>query len=49
MIWTIDTSKIPDKNTAFCAEVILTSYKLNQTIDESIEEMKNVLKNKKGE
>ena len=48
MIIQFDTSKIPTKDDAFLAEVILLSAKLNRTIDESIEEMKNILKSKKG-
>lgn len=47
MIWQIDTSKIPDKQIAFWAELILLSKKANCTIDESIDEMRNVLKSNK--
>lgn len=43
MIWQIDTSKIPDKDMAFLAEVILLSNKNNCTIYKSIEDMKNIL------
>ena len=46
MIWQIDTPKVPDRDVAFLAEVILTSKKLNCTIDESINEMKRVLREK---
>lgn len=47
MIWQIDTSKIPDKDITFLAEVILLSAKSNCTIDKSIELMKDLLRNKK--
>lgn len=47
MIWEIDTSKVPDKQIAFWAEVTLLSWKNNCTIDESIEEMKSILKQNK--
>lgn len=46
MIWQIDSSKIPDKNIAFIAEAISISYKNNCTIDETLEEMKDVLRKK---
>ena len=46
MIWQIDTSKIPDKQIEFWAEIILLSKKFNCTIDETIEGMKSQLKNK---
>lgn len=46
MIWQIDTSKIPDKDVAFLAEVISMSYKSNCTIDKTIEDMKNILRKK---
>jgi hypothetical protein len=46
MIWQIDTSKVPDKDIAFLAEVMSISYKNNCTIDETIEEMKDVLRKK---
>lgn len=47
MIWQIDTSKVPDREIAFLAEVILLSNKFNCTIDETIENMKKTLKEKK--
>jgi hypothetical protein len=47
MIWQIDTTKIPDKEVSFLAEVILLSKKSNCTIDESIELMKELLRGKK--
>jgi hypothetical protein len=46
MIWEIDTSKIPDRQMAFWAEVILLSKKYNQIIDKTIEEMKKVQESK---
>jgi hypothetical protein len=47
MIWQIDTSKIPDRQIEFWAELILLSKKFNCTIDETIEDMKQQLSNKK--
>jgi len=46
MIWQINTSKIPDKDLAFLAEVILLSNKFNCTIDKTIEGMRDKLINK---
>lgn len=46
MIWQIDTSKTPDKDIAFLAEVMSLAYKQNCPIDEVINDMRNVLKAK---
>lgn len=46
MIWTIDTSKIPDKQLAFWADLILLANKQNCPIDEIIKDMSILLKTK---
>lgn len=48
MIWQIDTSKIPDKQKAFWAELILLAQKNNSTIDKVVEDMRKLLKNKES-
>lgn len=44
MIWQIDTTKIPDKDVAFLAEVISLAYKQNCPIDNVINGMRDLLK-----
>jgi len=46
MIIKIDTEKIPDKDVMFIAELIVLSGKNNCSIDESIQECKQILKEK---
>ena len=47
MIIQIDTSKIPDKDILFIAELVIMSGKNNCTVDESIKVCKELLNTKK--
>lgn len=46
MIIKIDTEKIPDKGILFLAELVILSGKKNCSIDESINNCKQILKEK---
>jgi hypothetical protein len=48
MLIQIDTSKIPDKDTMFIAELIILSGKRNCTIDEGIKSCKEILSKKES-
>jgi hypothetical protein len=48
MLIQIDTSKIPDKDILFIAELVVLSGKRNCTIDESIKTCKEILKEKEN-
>jgi hypothetical protein len=48
MLIQIDTSKIPDKDIMFIAELVILSGKRNCTIDESIKNCKEILKGKES-
>ena len=46
MIIQIDTSKVPDKDILFIAELVILSGKQNCTVDESIKICKEILMKK---